>query len=140
MKAQRHLLVLMGMAYIACIWAADSPDAVKGLWMTGEKDAVVHLAACADAPEALCGQIVWVKDADAGKDCGLQILRLDHFDGSAWRDGWIFDPRDQKKYKGVVRIKSGLLTLRAFVGTEVLGKTEQFDPIETLPPAQVCKA
>lgn len=140
MKVRRLLVVLAGVAYGACAWAADGPDAVKGLWMTGEKDAVLHLDACADKPSALCGQIVWVKDADSSKDCGVQILRLDSFDGSAWRDGWIYDPRDQKKYKGVVRIKSGVLNMRAFVGTEVLGKTEQFDPIEKLPPAQVCKA
>ena len=108
--------------------------------MTGDKDAVLRLQACADNPDALCGQIVWVKDAGSSKDCGLQILRLDTFDGSAWRDGWIYDPRDQKKYKGVVRIKSGLLNMRAFVGTEVLGKTEQFDPLEKMPLAQVCKA
>ena len=120
---------------------AAGPLEAKGLWLTAEKDAVVRLDDCADKAGAICGQIVWVKDAaSTSSDCGVQILQLTRYDQDAWRDGWVYDPRDQKKYKGAVRVKDGRLNVRAFVGTEVLGKTEQFERIATLPPAPVCKS
>ncbi len=140
MNIQRFLAVLAGVVYCAGAWAADSPDDVKGLWMTAEKDAVLRLEGCASKATSLCAHIIWVKDADSTADCGVQVLQLESFDGSAWRNGWVYDPRDHKKYKGVVRLKDGVLNMRAFVGTEVLGKTEQFDRIEQLPPTQVCKS
>lgn len=123
------------------IHAAAGPLEAKGLWLTAEKDAVVRLDDCADKTGAICGQIVWVKDAaSTSSDCGVQILQLTRYDQDAWRDGWVYDPRDQKKYKGAVRVKDGRLNVRAFVGTEVLGKTEQFERIATLPPAPACKS
>ncbi|MFW3163492.1 DUF2147 domain-containing protein [Pseudomonas syringae pv. syringae] len=123
------------------IHAAAGPLEAKGLWLTAEKDAVVRLDDCADKAGAICGQIVWVKDAaSTSSDCGVHILQLTRYDQDAWRDGWVYDPRDQKKYKGAVRVKDGRLNVRAFVGTEVLGKTEQFERIATLPPAPVCKS
>ncbi|NWN46424.1 DUF2147 domain-containing protein [Pseudomonas sp. MAFF 301514] len=136
----RHWLFL-SLALVCCSsgYAAAGPQEAKGLWLTSEKDAVVKVDECADKPGALCGKVVWVKDvASTTSDCGVQIMQLDRFDQEAWRDGWVFDPRDHKKYKGVVRIKEGYLNVRAFVGTEILGKTEQFERIASLPPTPVC--
>lgn len=140
MRPLKFLMVWVGVLYGAYVLAGDSPDDVKGLWMTAEKDAVLQLGGCPSKADALCGHIIWVKDADSTGDCGVQILQLDSYDGSAWRNGWVYDPRDHKKYKGVVRIKDSLLNMRAYVGTEVLGKTEQFERVEKLPPTQVCKS
>ncbi len=120
-------------------WAAG-PDEAKGLWMGAEKDAVVEFKPCADAATALCGHIVWDKDAGQAKDtCGVQIARLEHYQNDAWRDGWVYDPRDGKKYKGALRVKSGELHIRAFLGTEILGQTEQLQRVAALPAAPVCK-
>jgi uncharacterized protein (DUF2147 family) len=69
----------------------------------------------------------------------MQIAQLERFDKEAWRDGWLYDPRDKKKYKGVLRVKEGELHMRAFVGTEVLGQTEQMTRVETLPSSPTCK-
>ena len=95
---------------------------------------------CATQAGAICGQVVWVKDlSSTSNDCGVRIMQLDRYEKDAWRDGWVYDPRDHKKYKGVVRVKEGHLNVRAFVGTEILGQTEQFERIDTLPPTPVCK-
>jgi uncharacterized protein (DUF2147 family) len=119
---------------------AASPDEAKGLWLTAEKDAVIEFKPCSDEASALCGQIVWDKDAGTPADtCGVQIARLAHYENEAWRDGWVFDPRDGKKYKGALRVKSGELHLRAFVGAEILGQTERFSRVAALPAAPVCK-
>ena len=120
---------------------AASADDAKGLWMTAQKDAVIEFKACTDRPGALCGQIVWDKDAGTPADtCGVRIAQLDQFKKEAWRDGWIYDPRDKKTYKGVARVKDATLNLRAYIGVEVLGETEQLAHVESLPATPVCKA
>jgi uncharacterized protein (DUF2147 family) len=120
---------------------AAGPDDAKGLWLTAEKDAVIEFKPCADRQSALCGRIVWDKDAGTPADtCGVLIAQLERYDADAWRDGWVYDPRDKKKYKGIVRIKSGDLHIRAFVGVEVLGQTEQLKRVLALPDTPVCKS
>lgn len=120
---------------------AAGPDDAKGLWLTAEKDAVIEFKPCADRPSALCGRIVWDKDANTPADtCGVLIAQLERYADDAWRDGWVYDPRDKKKYKGVLRVKSGDLHIRAFVGVEVLGQTEQLKHVAALPDTPVCKS
>ena len=120
---------------------AAGPDDAKGLWLTAEKDAVIEFKPCADHASALCGRIVWDKDAGTPADtCGVQIAQLDRYDNDAWRDGWVYDPRDKKKYKGIVRLKSGDLTIRAFVGVEILGQTEQLKRVAAIPATPSCKS
>lgn len=116
------------------------PDDAQGLWLTAEKDAVIDFKPCPDRVTALCGRIVWDKDAGQPNDtCGVQIARLERYDNDVWRDGWIFDPRDDKKYKGALRVKSHTLHVRAYIGTEILGQTEQFTRVSALPDSPVCK-
>ncbi|MFS2199007.1 DUF2147 domain-containing protein [Pseudomonas sp. Pseusp3] len=137
----RHLLLLsLALMCTGKIFAAAGPLDAKGLWLTAEKDAIIKLDDCTAKAGAICGQIVWVRDvASTTSDCGVQIMQLDRYEKDAWRDGWVYDPRNQKKYKGVVRVKEGNLNVRAFVGSEILGQTEQFERVEKLPPAPVCK-
>jgi uncharacterized protein (DUF2147 family) len=138
MKIQTGLMLT---AALSCAPAfAAGPDDAKGLWMTAQSDAVIEFKPCGDAPGALCGRIVWDKDAGTPADtCGVQIARLDRYDNDAWRDGWAYDPRDKKKYKSVIRVKSGDLYIRAFVGVEVLGQTEQLKRVAAVPAAPACK-
>jgi len=137
------LIALMSAAALSLAASAGAAglDDAKGLWMTAQSDAVIEFKACADAPGALCGRIVWDKDAGTPADtCGVQIARLERYDNDAWRDGWVYDPRDKKKYKGVVRLKGADLYIRAFVGVEILGQTEQLKRVPSLPQTPVCKS
>jgi len=119
---------------------AAGPDDAKGLWLAAEKDAVLEFKPCTDTPTALCGRVVWDKDAGQPNDtCGVQIARLERYENEAWRDGWVHDPRDNKKYKGALRVKSGELHIRAFLGTEILGQTERLQRVADLPATPVCK-
>ena len=138
MKIQTGLMLT---AALSCAPAlAAGPDDAKGLWMTAQSDAVIEFKPCGDTPGALCGRIVWDKDAGTPADtCGVQIARLERYDNDAWRDGWAYDPRDKKKYKSVIRVKSGDLYIRAFVGVEVLGQTEQLKRVAAVPAAPACK-
>lgn len=119
---------------------AAGPDDAKGLWMTAENDAVIRFATCTEQPGALCGTIVWDKDAGTPVDtCGVRVAQLGRYDKEAWREGWVYDPRDDKKYKGVVRAKADELRIRAFVGVEVLGQTELLKRVAAIPAAPACK-
>ena len=139
MKTLTHLVFAASLSLAASAQAAG-PDDAKGLWMTAQKDAVIEFALCAEGPAALCGRIVWDKDAGTPADtCGVQVARLERYDNDAWRDGWVYDPRDKKKYKGVVRLKAGDLTIRAFVGVEILGQNEQLKRVPAVPATPACK-
>ncbi len=70
----------------------------------------------------------------------MRIAKLQKFDGAAWRDGWVHDPREKKNYKGAVRVKGEgkLLSVRAYIGTEMLGQTEEMTRADAVPDG--CKA
>ncbi len=118
--------------------AASAQDA-NGLWLSADKAAVIQFAPCADAQGALCGKIVWDKDANTPADaCGLTIAKLTRYEDEAWRNGWVLDPRTNKHYKGALRVRADVLSLRAYIGTELLGETEQMTRVQALPAG--CKA
>jgi len=138
----KTLITLMSAAFLSSVSSAQAAgaDEARGLWMTAQNDAVIEFKPCPDGAGALCGRIVWDKDAGTPADtCGVQIAQLQRYDNDAWRDGWVYDPRDKKKYKGVVRTKGGDLYIRAFVGVEILGQTEQLKRVPAVPATPACK-
>ena len=138
----KTFITLMSAAFLSSVSSAQAAgaDDARGLWMTAQNDAVIEFKPCADGAGALCGRIVWDKDAGTPADtCGVQIAQLQRYDNDAWRDGWVYDPRDKKKYKGVVRTKGGDLYIRAFVGVEILGQTEQLKRVPAVPATPACK-
>jgi uncharacterized protein (DUF2147 family) len=134
-------IAALSLAFVSIATHAAGPDDARGLWLTAEKDAVIEFKPCADRASALCGTIVWDKDAGTPADtCGVRIAQLERYDNEAWREGWVYDPRDKKKYKGALRVKEGVLNIRAFIGAEILGQTEQLTRVQALPASPACKA
>ncbi len=132
------LLFVAGLCAAPTAQAASADDA-KGLWLSADGGAIIEFKPCTDGGSSLCGRIVWDKDAGHANDtCGIQVAQLNRYEDEAWRDGWVFDPRDKKKYKGALRIKQGDLHLRAFIGSEILGQTEQMKRVSALPATPVC--
>lgn len=139
-KHRTAALLIAALSWTGAAQAASAEDA-KGIWMTAEKDAVVEFADCPDRAGSLCGKIVWDKDAGTPADtCGLRIAQVNRYEKDAWRDGWVYDPRDKKNYKATIRVKDRTLNIRAFIGVEVLGETEQLARVDALPATPVCKA
>ncbi|MFP3183413.1 MAG: DUF2147 domain-containing protein [Paraburkholderia sp.] len=133
------LIPVIASAALQPAFASDSDDA-KGLWRTADGNAVVEFKACSDEPSSLCGTIVWDKDAGtASNACGVLITKLTRYEDDAWRDGWVFDPRTNRRYKGVVRVNSSGLAVRAYIGTEMLGETEQMTHEQSLPLSPICR-
>ena len=137
-----HAVRLAGTALLCSLALsthASQGDAAKGLWLSGDKAAVIEFKDCPDAAGSLCGVIVWDKDAGTAADaCGTTIAKLKRFDGEAWRDGWAYDPRTKKYYKASLRTEKDSLLLRAFIGVEILGETEEMTKVASLPAG--CKA
>ena len=91
----KKLCIAAAALALACTAQAAGPDEAKGLWLTAEKDAVIEFKPCADNANSLCGTIVWDKDAGTPADtCGMRIAQLERYDNEAWRDGWVYDPRE----------------------------------------------
>ncbi|MGD8912276.1 MAG: DUF2147 domain-containing protein [Candidatus Thiodiazotropha sp.] len=133
------LLSHSSLSWTAPAGAVDADNA-KGLWLTAEKDAVIEFDTCPERPASLCGRIVWDIDAGTPADtCGVQIAQLNSYANDAWRDGWVYDPRDKKNYKATIRVKGETLKIRAFIGVEILGETELLSRTHSLPATPVCK-
>lgn len=127
------LLAALGAGSLA---QAQQPHAAHGLWLTAQRDAVLEFKPCPEQTSALCGTIVWEQDALANpqtNDCGTRVVLVQRFDDGAWRDGWAYDPRDKKRYRATVRVKDGHLRIRAFIGAEILGQTEELTHTDRVP-------
>ncbi|MBN0987646.1 DUF2147 domain-containing protein [Amphritea pacifica] len=134
------LLLLTSTLFNPTTVRASGPDDAKGLWMTDVKDAVIRFDNCSDRPGALCGTIVWDIDAGTPADtCGERVIQLDNYTDEAWRDGWVYDPREDKTYKGKVSVEGAEMSIRAFIGFTVLGKTEHLARTDQLPASPSCK-
>lgn len=130
------LMALISLAIASAALAANTASAeqAKGLWLSADKAAIIEFKECGDNRDALCGKIVWDKDAGTPLDaCGVMIAKMKKYDDEAWRDGWVHDPRSKKNYKGVIRVKNDILQVRAFIGTELLGETEEMTRAASLP-------
>lgn len=142
-NATAWLSLLLSGSCLAAPPAPTSNDA-KGLWMSSDKGAIIEFKPCADLPSALCGTIVWDKDAGTPLDtCGVLISKLKRYEDDAWRDGWVYDPRSKKHYKAAVRVNKESqpeqLLMRAFIGAEILGETEEMTRVNGgIPPG--CKS
>lgn len=126
-----RVLLAVSMACLGCsAMAAPTPLDARGLWLSGDKGAIIEFKPCTDLQTALCGTVVWDKDAGTSLDtCGVLIAKVKRYDDEAWRDGWAYDPRSKKHYKAAIRVNKEsspeVLLLRAFIGTEILGETEE---------------
>jgi len=139
MQAQRWRSWMCILSACALAPAFAGQEAATGLWLSADKAAVIEFKACADLPSALCGTIVWDKDAGTPDDaCGVMIAKLKAWEDDAWRNGWVHDPRTKKNYKGIVRVKDATLMVRAYIGTELLGETEIMTRAASVPPG--CKS
>ena len=141
-----HALSRLVIAAVLAMVASSALAAdILGLWETGESH--VEIYACG---ERLCGRIAALDEPldEDGKekldknnpDPALQsrpILGMDLIAGfvragkKKWEDGTIYDPRDGKTYKCVMKLqRDGSLKVRGYVGVPLLGKTVVWTRIE----------
>lgn len=118
---------------------AQQADDVKGAWLNDEKDAKIEIYKSGDK---YFGKIIWVKnlyEADGRtlkKDIrnpdeklrnrsilNVNILTGLTYDDGEWTGGELYDPKSGKTYKCKMKLKSGHLEIRGYVGSSMFGKT-----------------
>jgi uncharacterized protein (DUF2147 family) len=73
--------------------AASGPT---GVWIDHTGRGAVEITECAGA---LCGRIVWLKDAGNRSVCGKQIIgSAKRTSAGTWDGGWIYDPDREERY------------------------------------------
>ena len=98
--------------------AASSP---KGVWINDTGRGAIEIASCG---AALCGHVVWVKDASDKKGCGRQIIGELTPSGSSWDNGWIYSPEKKRRYDvEVTPLSDGRLRVVGYAGTKLFSKT-----------------
>ena len=132
-------------AVLAAVASSAFAEDILGLWDAGESH--VEIYACGDR---LCGRIAELDEPldEEGKEKldknnpepALQsrpLLGMDLVAGfvragkKKWEDGTIYDPRDGKTYKCVMKLqRDGSLKVRGYVGIPLLGKTVVWTRIE----------
>ena len=132
-------------AVLAVATTSAFAEDILGLWDAGESN--VEIYSCGDL---LCGRIAELdepldEDGNAkldknNPDPALQsrpLLGMDLIAGFSragkrkWEDGTIYDPRDGKTYKCVMKLqRDGSLKVRGYVGVPLLGKTVVWTRVE----------
>ena len=88
---------------------------------------MIELGPCVYVGGTLCAIVVWDEGASPTRkpaSCGVRIAQIPHFTDGAWRDDWAFDLCTGKHYKTELRAAGDKMTLRSYVGIELLGQTE----------------
>src|SRR5690606_31497787 len=97
----RSLTTAATAALLLTAASADAAPDPRGIWIDHTGRGAVEIMDC---DGALCGRLVWLKDAENGEACGIQILGNVRPAGSGvWDKGWIYDPEQDAKYSGVLK-------------------------------------
>jgi uncharacterized protein (DUF2147 family) len=100
-------------------FAAGDPT---GVWINDTGRGAVEIKTCG---KALCGHVVWVKDASDTKGCGKQIIgEAQSVGGGVWDNGWIYSPEKRKNFDvELTPLKNGDLQVTGYMGTKLFSKT-----------------
>ena len=110
---------------------AQSHATISGNWATRGFGSIVQFRPCADAPDAMCGRIIWLGEPNDERGrprtdrhnpdralrtrslIGVEIVRnLRERVPGVWSDGSLYNPDDGRTYTGTIRVRNGVLELR----------------------------
>lgn len=118
----RSLTTAAAAALLLSAASADAATDPRGVWIDHTGRGAVEITDCDDA---LCGRLVWLKDAENGEACGVQILGNVRPVGSGvWDKGWIYDPEQDAKYSVELKpIGESRLRVLGYLGTKLFSET-----------------
>jgi len=99
--------------------AASGPT---GVWIDHTGRGAVEITECASA---LCGRIVWLKDAGNKSVCGKQVIgSARRSSGSTWDGGWIYDPDRDTRYSVELKLLDpNKLRVMGYMGSKLFSET-----------------
>jgi uncharacterized protein (DUF2147 family) len=113
-------------------------DAILGTWINEEKEGRIEIYKTGNQ---YAGRIVWLKepnepDGTPKKDkknsseslrkrniLNLVILSGFTYEDGRWTGGEIYDPKSGKTYSCNMKLKSGKLEIRGYIGVSLFGRT-----------------
>lgn len=101
--------------------ANESPDP-RGVWIDHTGRGAVEIVDC---DGALCGRVVWLKDAKNEEACGVQILGdVQPAGRGVWDKGWIYDPEQDAKFSVELKpVGADKLRVLGYLGTKLFSET-----------------
>ena len=131
----------VGLAALASDAAAARPE--LGLWYDDSGQGAIEIYICTEAPNKLCGRIVWLKDPLNAEGvpkhdrynpkpeyqgrpiCGLPMLwGLGLMSDGTFDGGKIYDPKTGKTYDVALKLaQPDTLTVTGYLGMKMLGKS-----------------
>src|SRR5690606_10161316 len=125
-------------------------------WQTDDDKFVFRLTDCGGGQ--LCADLVWLlrpleKDTLQPKTdefnpdpalrgqpvCGMRLVTgLTPNGGGEWNNGKFYTPDDGRAYNAYLRDRDGDLSIRAYLGVVMLGRTMRLRPVEA--PTESCEA
>ncbi|MEO1405245.1 MAG: DUF2147 domain-containing protein [Pseudomonadota bacterium] len=117
---------------------AESVDpflAIEGDWATQGYGAVVRMTSCADAPNELCGTMVWAWEPNDLKPGSLGSLMFEGaaFEDGKWTGGRLRNPEDGRAYRGsITQVDANRLELRG-CAARVFCQSQTWLRLESLP-------
>lgn len=120
----------------------DNPDAIVGVWKTGEGNAMVRIYKNGDKYQ---GKVVWLKepiDPETGKPkvdknhpdeavrsrAVLGLINVWGFvfkGNNIWDEGNIYDPKNGNTYSCTMKMNNAnTLEVRGFIGVSLIGRTD----------------
>ncbi|NVK83373.1 MAG: DUF2147 domain-containing protein [Cytophagia bacterium] len=117
---------------------AQSADDVLGLWLTDDGKARIEIY---KENGKYSGKIVWLKEPNNSDGSpkldvenpdtelqkkpiiGLNLVTGFTFNDDQWEGGEIYDPENGKTYSCRMRLKSGKLEVRGYIGAPMFGRT-----------------
>jgi uncharacterized protein (DUF2147 family) len=101
--------------------ASASPDPT-GIWINDTGRGAIEIKHCGDA---LCGNVVWVKNTADMNGCGKQIIGgVSPVGNGHWDNGWIYSPERGRKYNvEITPLNNGKLRVTGYAGLKFLSKT-----------------
>jgi uncharacterized protein (DUF2147 family) len=120
----------------------NNPDAIVGVWKTGEGNAMVRIYKNGDKYQ---GKVVWLKEP-IDPETGKPKLDKSHPDESSrnrpilglinvwgfsfkekniWDDGNIYDPKNGNTYSCTMKMtNANALEVRGYIGVSLIGRTD----------------
>ncbi|WP_448952257.1 DUF2147 domain-containing protein [Labrys neptuniae] len=106
MKIKPSQLFIAALSTIVLTGAAQAGDA-SGVWVRDNGESKVKIAPCGDA---LCGSVVWVKEAKNQGNVGKRVFYdMVPAGDDKWK-GKAFNPEDGKTYTGTMTLSGNSLT------------------------------
>ena len=123
-------------------FAQEAPDAIIGVWKTGDGNAMVRIY---KNGEKFQGKIVWLKepnDPETGKPkldknhseeanrsrpiIGLvNVWGFYHKEKNIWDEGNIYDPKNGNTYSCTMKlVNANTLEVRGYIGVSLIGRTD----------------